>query len=184
MPTGVSFDALSRVHGDESGAPLRFSAHALRLRDDQVHHRPKSVAFACPVEHGLAVGVLLALRVASLLADADYLTKPLFAAKGFGIRCELRHELGRDLRNCSSLAAPEFRQECECAVALGEPSALLDEFSRCSRAPPSFLDLVRDVPDETCIERGNRDGVLDTRADVADSKLDGRVGGRGMLPPA
>ena len=35
-----------------------------------------------------------------------------------------------------------------------------------------------------CIERGNRDGVLDARADVADPELDGRVSGRRADIPA
>ena len=142
-----------------TGKTSPISARALRLRDCQVHHRPKGVALARPVEHGLAVGVLLALRAASLLGDADDPPDLLLAIKGLGVRCELRHELCRDLRNGSSLVAPGLRQKRERAVALSEPAALLEEFARYSRAPRSCLDLVRDVPDEACIERGNRDGV-------------------------
>ena len=159
-------------------APTGARLPSLGLADDPVDHRAKGLALARPVQERLSIGVFLALRARPLFCDADNVPEFFFAPERARMRRQPLDDLRRDLSHRASFLGSRLRQEREGTVPLREPAGLLDDLAPGRGRAPPRLDLERDPPDEACVERGERDRVVDARTDVADPDFDGRVRGR------
>ena len=132
----------------------------------------------------LPIDVLLAIRAAPVADDVRDVRELGAALQRVHVLAELADEFLTAVLDVDQRRRIAGRQERQRAVSLSEPPAVRDcLLARRWRGRAAF-DPPGQVPDQACVQGRDRDGVLDPRANVADTQLQRRIADRRADVPA